>query len=83
MENFEDLAECLTSLFLVTLPILVAFYFTTNRDNKAVNIGSFIYYYKSPDNKDGTKRWICSKDKCSASVHINKEGTIVKMLKFY
>ena len=53
IDKFVDLAECLASLFSGCIPIFAAVYFTNNRNNEAVNIGCFIYYFKKPVNKDG------------------------------
>ena len=89
IEEFSDLNVCLSNLFL-EISILIAFYFTTQRDNDAIAIKhreneNYVYYLKkntkSQDgkNKDGSKRWVCNVPKCNASLHTNEKGELIKM----
>ena len=39
---------------------------TKNKNSKHVE--GFLHYFKSPVNKDGTSRYVCSENSCSASI---------------
>ena len=62
----NDLDLCLAQLFL-EVSILIGFFFTTNRNNKAIEVGNFVYYLKN-ETSDENKRWVCNRTGCSASV---------------
>jgi hypothetical protein len=41
----------------------------TNKTTKNLKlVEGFLYYFKSPINKDGTSRYVCSESSCSASI---------------
>ena len=71
MEVNEDLelAYCLQNLFFETiLPlIIIAGYFFTSRDIKAVIVNNYFYRFQS-ETKNGTKKWICCTDGCSQTI---------------
>ena len=77
LDEFIDLDICLGKLFL-EISFLIAFYFTTNRNNQARAVSNFVYYFKN-ETKGGPKRWICNVSGCSASVTTNKFGQIIKL----
>ena len=45
----------------------------TTKEKDSVWIEKYQYYFKTPANKDGSKRYVCSKVGCSASVTIINE----------
>ena len=89
IEEYNDLNLCLANLFM-EISILIAFYFTSSRENDAIAIKyreneNYVYYWKKNRettdgcNKDGTKRWVFHVSGCFASLHTNKEGEIIKL----
>jgi hypothetical protein len=57
-DQIDDLDICLAKLFL-EIAIFIGFFFTTNRNNQAIAVGSFVYYLKN-ETSDGNKRWMFS-----------------------
>ena len=53
-DEINDLDLCLAMLFL-EVSIFIGFFFTTNRNNKAIAVGNFVYYLKN-ETSDGNKR---------------------------
>ena len=42
----------------------------TTKDKDSIWVEKYQYYFKKPTNKDGSKRYVCSEEGCSASVTI-------------
>ena len=76
-DEINDLDLCLAMLFL-EVSIFIGFFFTTNRNNKAIAVGNFVYYLKN-ETSDGNKRQICNITGCSASVTTDINNKIIKL----
>ena len=59
--------------------LIISCYFTTNRNNQAIVVENFQYYFKSETKKENHTRWVCNKAKCSASITTNSNGEIIKV----
>jgi hypothetical protein len=50
----------------------------TTKDKNSKLVEGFLYYFKSPRNKDGSSRYVCSFDTCSASITM-LENEVIKI----
>ena len=78
MYFFEELSECLNSLFLEEEDLNIIGYFKTNRENDGIIINNYMYSLKYTA-KNGDKRWTRLESGFSMSITTNNCKKIIKV----